>query len=51
MSRKKIVPKRVTQPVLFDNLSEKRPKNDEPAGSVAATRKMEEHIKRDQPAM
>jgi hypothetical protein len=50
MSKKKKVPKSVTHPLLFASFSEKSPKKDEPAGRVAATMKIEEHIKRDQPA-
>jgi hypothetical protein len=48
--RKKALPKSVTHPLLLESDVEKRPRNEEPAGKVAATIKMEEHIKRDQPA-
>jgi len=51
MSKKKTAPKRVTHVLLLASESENKPKNDEPAGSVAATKKIEEQVKRDQPAM
>jgi hypothetical protein len=51
ISRKNTVPKIVTQPLLLDSFSENNPKNEEPAGKVAATIKIDEHIITDQPAM
>jgi hypothetical protein len=48
--RKKTVPKIVTHPLLLERVEEKSPKKEDPAGKVAATINIEEHIKRDQPA-
>jgi len=50
MSKKKNVPKIVTQPLLLERVWEKSPRKEEPAGKVAATMKIEEHIRSDQPA-
>jgi hypothetical protein len=49
--KKKTDPKRVTQVLLFASESENKPKKDEPAGSVAATKKIDEQVSTDQPAM